>query len=755
MIFSRTASLMHRHAVVEEGEKEDDDDDDDDERGRASDTGTGSLLGMRHTGDVNSDTARDRTTDTPGSSVGDYFGGAAGGNVAAQLMDLMGGANVFSESLEYEGDGPSGPPKRGKDQQAQAARMSSLDEEIGAVQVVEVEDGDSDGDEDQSSDNHAAGDNLDTDEERAPGMRMSESLGESRESVAPEVAHDHGIDAKRRDAAKPSAEPAKSSGVASSEVISATAGTNDDMDVPELPRAQLGTLDLRYQHDDAPVEAAFQTYRLSHAPGMAALGAGFLVVTMLWITLERLAAGAYLQSLLLCAPVLVLNIVHGVLRAGRFPCLQRAWIRVLRAVGSLQCCPCTCCGLCARSSDIHGDELPQSEEDRSATDSQSPTPTDALTGNWIAWACIMSVTWAMDIDRVLGALTGSPYGSRIRDFGDAISGETTHAFGLASSCLLVAMVGGYCFSLPFTAQLASVADIGLRFIIMMLVRREGGYVASILWTVVMLVLHVAILYQDEMAARQDYYVRYIAEQGQKATANMLHAMLPEQVTKMMLKRSGVETSSTRLLTMGSGGLADMLEAADDESWVHFLARTAGLLAVWQTSYDAAAWMASWMVGEVGSGRRVHPGNEHLATNADKYDETGDETVVLAAVDDGDPKRGVSQAGQAGKDGARADSELLAIVSLSGATSSASSSSSSRGVVDDAPEGPSTHSKHSRVSISSATSQTDDASPAAAAAAPRGRLSVLQQLTCHQTQPVSLLQFDLVGFTNLSARLGPH
>ena len=301
-------------------------------------------------------------------------------------------------------------------------------------------------------------------------------------------------------------------------------------------------------------------------------------MAMLWITLERLAAGAYLQSFLLCVPVLVLNVGHGVLRAGRFPCLQRTWMRVLRGVGSLRCCPCTCCGLCARSSDIHGDE-PPTGEDRVETDLQSPTPTDALTGNWIAWACILSVTWAMDIDRVLGVLAGSPYGSRIRDFGDAISGETTHAFGLASSCLLVAMVGGYCFSLPYTAQLASVADIGLRFIVVMLIRQEGGYAASILWTVVMLLLHVAILYQDEMAARQDYYVRYIAEQGQKATANMLHAMLPEQVTKMMLKRSGVDTSSSRLLSMGSGGLADMLEAADDESWVHFLARTAGLLAL--------------------------------------------------------------------------------------------------------------------------------------------------------------------------------
>ena len=160
-----------------------------------------------------------------------------------------------------------------------------------------------------------------------------------------------------------------------------------------------------------------------------------------------------------------------------------------------------------------------------------------------------------------------------------------------------------------------------------------------------------------------------------------------------------------------------------------------------------------MVGEVGSGRRVHPGNEHTVISATRNDETDDEAVVLAAVDDGGPKRGASQTARAEKNGASADSEQLAIVSLSGATSSASSSFSSRVVVDDAPEGPSTHSKHSRVSISSATSQADDGS--LAAAAPRGRLSVVQQLTCHQTQPVSLLQFDLVGFTDLSARLGPH
>lgn len=37
----------------------------------------------------------------------------------------------------------------------------------------------------------------------------------------------------------------------------------------------------------------------------------------------------------------------------------------------------------------------------------------------------------------------------------------------------------------------------------------------------------------------------------------------------------------------------------------------------------------------------------------------------------------------------------------------------------------------------------------------GKYSVVQQLTCRRTQSVSLLQFDLVGFTNLSAQLGPH
>ena len=140
--------------------------------------------------------------------------------------------------------------------------MSSLDEEIGAVQVVEEEDGDSDGDGKQQSNDHGDGANIGTDGQRAPGMtRVSESLDESRESahgrLTSEITHGNGSGTRRGDSTKTSAEPAKSSGVANSETDSATAGTNDDIDVPELPRAQLGAFDLRYQHDDAPVEAAF------------------------------------------------------------------------------------------------------------------------------------------------------------------------------------------------------------------------------------------------------------------------------------------------------------------------------------------------------------------------------------------------------------------------------------------------------------------------------------------------------------------
>lgn len=341
---------------------------------------------------------------------------------------------------------------------------------------------------------------------------------------------------------------------------------------------------------------------------------GFLVIVTLpgWILISRMTEGSYLAPGLAFVPVLLFNVIHGCLRSMPCGCSQAAWRRLLRWLGSSAACPMTCYGMCPSAVESRSERkdssrslghqlmsgsqsLQHKEEEPIKLESN-----EALAAHWIAWVSIAWTLLSLDIDRMVGVFAAEPHGSRDRDMGSALAGDGTRAFGLTSFVLLCVFTGGYCFMLPFVVQAATAAWAAVQFSIVMFLRGDGGYVAAIGWSLGMVMLHIAILYSDESSARHDFYVRYIAEQGQKATGNMLHAMLPEQVTELMLKRSGATTSTSRRGLVSLSG--DLSDAADDESWILFIARLVGLVQAWECG---ARIVTSALLGMFAS-PRVHP-----------------------------------------------------------------------------------------------------------------------------------------------------